>query len=878
MGKDPPKDMRPSTTRRGTDLPSRPNFSPNVTSAIVAKKKGKNISSSPLSKMSTGTENNEICGSIDKEVIPATPELPEIPESSIITSNVESELEDNEYCDDNYDTSSEEEDAFHMAFMDPNFDKLDKLDSYKNSPLDDYFSVAKKVNAPAIDIKDEDYKFSVDPEIIEKAEKVKFYGRDNEFPLEHITHLHELSVLFGKDEIHQRYYFLKLFPFTLGGSAKNWYNCLKPGSITSKEECLRLFYERYFPSSMKHGLTLEISNFSQKEKEDLPQAWGRLSKMVRKCPTHGFKSNEILDIFYNGLTENTRGYLDSIAGSVFRERTVDEATTLLEIISRNYQDWNIEEFDEKELFPEKKRGILKLNEETMKEASKAIKEKGIKTFHLKELSEMGVKLPIDQPCFPIQVNAVCPIEGKEKVIPPIDVSYVNDFAYRNNPEEHDIRMSIMENSHKIKFLRENLNASVGEVKRIIKHCEMMNNQVEQMVSLQNQLYENLMEKKQVCGVNTRRGASTQDPDYPDGHPKRKEQEALKKKPSAGKSPNENEDNDNSQEQDKDISISDAETEDDNIEEEESPPPDEEQQEEENNEEPEPTEKEDPQPSIEKNKKKKHPNQQKGKERDPWVQRPIPYPQEVMKSLDDARFEKFLELIKTLYLQIPLVDAIKIPPYSKYMKDIVTNKRKIPNDAITAMLANYSFEGKLPEKRGDPGIPTIPCHIKETYVKYALCDLGAGVSVMPFSLYKKLNLNKLVPTEVSLQMADKSTAVPIGICEDVPISIANVLIPTDFVILEMPEDDNLSIILGRPFLNTAGAVINCTESKVTFNVKGNEHTIYFPKKNHVTMVNKSVNSIQRNTFMIGSFEFALPPPPPKYATLMIGTIPIKFEVS
>ena len=147
------------------------------------------------------------------------------------------------------------------------------------------------------------------------------------------------------------------------------------------------------------------------------------------------------------------------------------------------------------------------------------------------------------------------------------------------------------------------------------------------------------------------------------------------------------------------------------------------------------------------------------------------------------------------------------------------------------------------------------------MKYALCDLGVGVSVMSFSLYNKLNLNKLVPTEVSLQMADKSTAVHIGICADVPISIANMLIPIDFVILEMPEDNNLSIILGRAFLNTGGAMINCTKSKVTFNVKRNEHTIYFPKKNHVKMINKSVNSIQRNTFMIGSFEFALPPPSP-----------------
>ena len=69
--------------------------------------------------------------------------------------------------------------------------------------------------------------------------------------------------------------------------------------------------------------------------------------------------------------------------------------------------------------------------------------------------------------------------------------------------------------------------------------------------------------------------------------------------------------------------------------------------------------------------------------------------------------------------------------------------------------------------------------------------------MPFSLYKILDLNKFTPTEISLQMADKSTAIPIGICEDVPVVVANVTICTDFVILDIPEDDSMSIILGRP---------------------------------------------------------------------------------
>jgi hypothetical protein len=63
-------------------------------------------------------------------------------------------------------------------------------------------------------------------------------------------------------------------------------------------------------------------------------------------------------------------------------------------------------------------------------------------------------------------------------------------------------------------------------------------------------------------------------------------------------------------------------------------------------------------------------------------------------------------MKPLFLQIPLTDAIRIPPYAKYMKDIVTNKRKIPNEEISTLLANYSFDGKVPEKLGDPGIPTI----------------------------------------------------------------------------------------------------------------------------------------------------------------------------
>ena len=176
----------------------------------------------------------------------------------------------------------------------------------------------------------------------------------------------------------------------------------------------------------------------------------------------------------------------------------------------------------------------------------------------------------------------------------------------------------------------------------------------------------------------------------------------------------------------------------------------------------------------------------------------------------------------------------------------------------------------------PGIQTIPCSITKNYVKTALCDLGAGVSVMPFSLYKRLDLNKLTPTEISLQMADKSIAIPIDTCEDVPVVVANVTILTDFVILEMPEDDNMSIILGRPFLNTAGAVIDCNKSKVTFHINGNEHTVHFPKKqfqvNGINVIEKS------STITIRSFQLPLPTTKKKYDILIDGDIDIPIEVT
>jgi hypothetical protein len=149
--------------------------------------------------------------------------------------------------------------------------------------------------------------------------------------------------------------------------------------------------------------------------------------------------------------------------------------------------------------------------------------------------------------------------------------------------------------------------------------------------------------------------------------------------------------------------------------------------------------------------------------------------------------------------------------------------------------------------------------------------------MPFSLYKRLDLEKLISTDISLQMADKSTTILIGICENVPVQVANnCLILTDFIVLEMPEDDNMSIILGRPFLNTTGAVIDCNQGKITFNVNDKEHMVYFPKKIDRKYALNSIKNIE--TIRVGQIICSRSKPKEEYQIVMVGTMPIKVEVT
>nr|GEV81908.1 hypothetical protein [Tanacetum cinerariifolium] len=129
--------------------------------------------------------------------------------------------------------------------------------------------------------------------------------------------------------------------------------------------------------------------------------------------------------------------------------------------------------------------------------------------------------------------------------------------------------------------------------------------------------------------------------------------------------------------------------------------------------------------------------------------------------------------------------------------------------------------KLPSKEKDPGSFTIPCDIGNLHIDNAFADLGASIRLMPYTMYEKLGLGEPKPTRMSLELADRSIQYPRGIAENVLIKVDKFILPIDFVILDMREDSKIPIILGRPFLTTAMAMIDVFNKKITLRVGDDE---------------------------------------------------------
>ncbi|XP_075079509.1 uncharacterized protein LOC107769969 [Nicotiana tabacum] len=204
--------------------------------------------------------------------------------------------------------------------------------------------------------------------------------------------------------------------------------------------------------------------------------------------------------------------------------------------------------------------------------------------------------------------------------------------------------------------------------------------------------------------------------------------------------------------------------------------------------------------------------------------PAPFPQRLVKQKKEDQYKKFMEMLRQIQLNIPLMDALReMTGYAKMMKDLMSRKFDFQDLSTMTLMQTCSAVVTRPmaQKMSDPGSFTILCMIGSYAFAKALCDLGASINLMPLAVYTRLGIGRARPTSMLLQLADRMVKRPTGILDDVLVQVEKSVFPADFVILDCQVDEEIPIILGRPFLATGRALIDCETGELKMRLNDEE---------------------------------------------------------
>ncbi|GJZ72455.1 reverse transcriptase domain-containing protein [Tanacetum coccineum] len=209
---------------------------------------------------------------------------------------------------------------------------------------------------------------------------------------------------------------------------------------------------------------------------------------------------------------------------------------------------------------------------------------------------------------------------------------------------------------------------------------------------------------------------------------------------------------------------------------------------------------------------------------------LPYPsranKEKLREKDDLLASKFMEIFRNLHFELSFADAlIHMPKFAPMFRKLLNDKDKIIELTKKPVNENCSsvILKKFPDKLGDPGRFLIPCDFSEMNECLALADLGASINLMPLSIWKEINLPSLTKTRMILELADRTISTPTGIAEDVFVKVGTFFFPADFVVVDNVADPRVPLILGRPLLRMARALIDVHGEQMTLRYDGQSIT-------------------------------------------------------
>ncbi|XP_019230006.1 PREDICTED: uncharacterized protein LOC109210978 [Nicotiana attenuata] len=208
---------------------------------------------------------------------------------------------------------------------------------------------------------------------------------------------------------------------------------------------------------------------------------------------------------------------------------------------------------------------------------------------------------------------------------------------------------------------------------------------------------------------------------------------------------------------------------------------------------------------------------------------LPFSQKQRREKLDKQFERFLQVFKQVHVHIPFIEVLsQMSSYAKFMKKILFKKQKVEETSVVKLTEHCSaiLQNKLPKKYRDPGNFTIPCLLGSTKFQKYLCDSSASINLMSLSIFRKLegDIGEIRLIHVSLQLADQTTVISEGIVEDVLVWVDKFVFPVDFIVVNMEQNKEVPLILGRPFLAMGRAILDIQERQLMLRV-GDERLIF-----------------------------------------------------
>ncbi|XP_070679214.1 uncharacterized protein [Malus domestica] len=618
---------------------------------------------------------------------------------------------------------------------------------------------------------------------------------------------------------------LCLFPFSLKDKAKAWLHSLPANSFTKWTELQEKFLNKFFPSSKTLALKKEMLTFAQKPNDSFHEAWERYNETYTKCPHAGFDSNLQMNIFYDGLNATTKSQANASAGGSLMSKSAREAFELFDMMASESQQWTEEQTQKGRVFE-----ISQSPTNVYAQIAKMEKNFNAKFVALMQVSSM---LNAQEACIICNETThditQCPNKDSYPELLQENLNMVNNFIRPRTDPHSNIYNPGWKNhpnlswggNHQQRQYQQSFQ-STSEIKKpsfedqmsqLAQHMSAISNSTNNFVQSTQSSIQNLMasvgnSETQVGQLATMFNERKKGkfPSQLEKNPRGMEHCKVIRTLRSGKSYHNRE-----------VVHYEAEVEEEKLTE--SAPlaaksrsravsaagiPD-----------PSTSDKVQSQPNFDVNKENGLGSLFAPSDKPPYKPH-LPFPQRQQQRSKDQQYIEFMKTLAKVQINLPLLDAIKqIPSYAKFLNELYSKKKKFleyENVILTEQCSAILLH-KLPSKKKDPGSFTVSFTIGSLDFHKVLIDLGASVNLKPYSVFQKLGEGELKPISVSLQLADRSMTYPLGILEDVNIKVDKFYLQADFIV-DMEEDKEVPLILGRPFIATARTLIDVEVGTLT----------------------------------------------------------------